>query len=66
MGELGVGGNTNDLGVDTSELLERGVEGEDLSGADDCRCERGGRQVIDRTKGGQAISKIERERGVVS
>lgn len=35
VGELGVGGNTNDLGVDTGELLERGVEGEDLSGADD-------------------------------
>jgi hypothetical protein len=36
VGELGVGRDANDLGVDSGELGEGGVEGEDLSGADDC------------------------------
>jgi len=35
VGELRVGGNTDDLGVDTGEFLESSVECEDLSGADD-------------------------------
>jgi len=36
VGELGVGRDTNDLGVDSGELVEGGVEREDLGGADDC------------------------------
>lgn len=35
VGELGVGRDTDDLGVDGGELLEGGVEREDLGGADD-------------------------------
>lgn len=35
VGELGVGRESDDLGVDGLELLEGVVEGEDLSGADD-------------------------------
>lgn len=37
VGELGVGREGNDLGVDGLELLEGVVEREDLSGADDWR-----------------------------
>lgn len=44
VGELGVGGNADNLGVDAGELLKGGVEREDLGGADDCVVEvnRGG------------------------
>lgn len=41
MGEFGVGGDTDDLGVDRLELVQSGVEREDLSWADDWACQRG-------------------------
>ena len=40
VGELGVGRDTDDLGVDSGELVERGVEREDLGGTDDCEADQ--------------------------
>jgi hypothetical protein len=41
VGELGVGGDTDDLGVNRLELVQSGVEREDLSWTDDWACQRG-------------------------
>jgi hypothetical protein len=41
VGEFGVGGDTDDLGVDRLELVQSGVERENFSWADDWTCQRG-------------------------